>query len=202
MALRKITWTDLKALITKKRAAVQYEEKDLYYCVWIVDGADEYMTKIKKSDPASSDQTDFETNYQPKANEKTAIQTTPFAAGKVEFDGRGSKGTVTAGLIENVDYLVTDEMLINGGLIYFHNGVAGDTFTCQIVDKDGVYYPAGTVLKQWITDWNVFPNIKQDLTTPQAGTIPALVYLRVVYTSTGIVDVDVLVNYKLNKDLG
>lgn len=194
------SWSEFKALaLDKKKLSIQYTTGSDRYEIYCAETPFVWNYSLMFSDTA--DKTDFETNHQPSANKRLSIQVTPFAANKVAFDGRAANKIITAGQTDYVDYLVSDQMLINGGMVYFHNGVAGDTFTCQVIDKDGIYAPPGTVLNQWITDWNVFPNTKQDLTTPQAGTIYPGLYLRLNYTSTGGTDVHVLINYKLNKEI-
>jgi len=214
-----IKWADLKTLKNANSWQLYYiEQKNLAevvdsYIVVTGNVNNQYHTKCQLTD-----KTDFETNFKSASTKvdlipeaisqieevgKTEIvQITPFSSNAVEFKGKGVKGTATKEATTDIDLKITEGSLINGGLLYTNNAVVGDKFTCQVVDKDGIYYPAGTVLNEWITNWYAMPNTKMDLTTPQAGAIPANVYLRIKYTSIGTVnDVDVIVNYKLNKDL-
>ena len=65
------TWTELKALIIRKgrASALNWERiDDRHYDVWFQDGTILYRSKIPISEPASADQLDFETNFQPSAN--------------------------------------------------------------------------------------------------------------------------------------
>ena len=124
----------------------------------------------------------------------------PFLNNETDFDGVGVIGTAVKNTTTDIDLLVSNERLINGGLIHCENAIAGDTFSCQVVDKDGVYYPAGTVLSQWMTNWPAIPDHPFDLITEQAAKIPAGVYLRVKYTSTSTTtDVKLCVGYRLYK---
>jgi hypothetical protein len=64
----------LKSLRTTKNSLpFQYYETDdgVYYHIWIEDGQHIYETRIEIEDPASSDQTDFENNFQSDANKRT-----------------------------------------------------------------------------------------------------------------------------------
>lgn len=126
----------------------------------------------------------------------------PFATNVVEFRGDAVFGTVAKGTSKNLDLKVSDERMVNGGLLHAEKAVPGDWIRCQVVDRDGILAPPGTVLKQWIDRWYVAPGKTMDLVTPQAGTVPAGLWLRCVYNSTGQADdVEVFVNYRLNRKL-
>lgn len=63
-----LTWTDFKAIVDAKELKIQYVQNTYDYCIWTKEEGDEYKCFIDIEDPASSDQTDFETNYKPTAN--------------------------------------------------------------------------------------------------------------------------------------
>jgi len=67
-----LTWTDFKAVaITTKALKIQYADADVRYYLTAVDGFTPlYQCEIPKSDPAGSDQEDFEDNYKDDANER------------------------------------------------------------------------------------------------------------------------------------
>lgn len=215
-----IQWTDLKTLQFDNSWHLYYIENynlqgvlNNYICV-TGNTNHQYHTKVQ-----NDNKIDFETNYKNSSTKVNSIdialgkildvgksgivQTTPFSSNSVEFNGEGIFEVITKDTTEDVDFKVTYTALLNGGVLQAENAVAGDYFVAQVIDKDGVYYPAGTVLKTWIPKWYALvDNMKMDLTTPQAGNIPANVYLRIKYTSTGTsTDVNLIINYKLNKDL-
>ena len=124
----------------------------------------------------------------------------PFEHNETDFDGQGKIFTAAKNSTTDHDMLIPAQRIINGGVAYFDKAVIGDTFTAQVVDVDGVYAPAGTVLNQWLTDWPVFPSKVSDMLIEQAGDIPAGVYLRIKYTSTGATDdVKIMIGYRLYK---
>jgi hypothetical protein len=65
-----LTWTDFKAVaITSKALKIQYAETSVRYYLTAIDGFIAlYECEIPKSSPASTDQSDFETNYKTAAN--------------------------------------------------------------------------------------------------------------------------------------
>ena len=120
-----------------------------------------------------------------------------------EFDyhGDGVIGTATKNTTTNIDFKVGhNKCYVNGGEIIFKDANWGDYIKVEVVDKDGVAYPAGTVLKTYIPKRYLHPDIgKADLNVPYAGHIPNGIYLRVKYTSTSTTtDVKVAVNYWLH----
>lgn len=126
----------------------------------------------------------------------------PFVNNETDFIGTGKIATATKEATTDIDLLVAERRLINGGIIYFDKCAIGDSFTCQIVDVDGVYAEEGTVLNEWMKDWPAMPGAHTDLVTEQAGDIPPGVYLRIKYTSIGTIDdVKVLIGYRLYKVL-
>lgn len=125
-----------------------------------------------------------------------------------EVKATGFKGTATAGAETNVDFLVhaTEDRYINGIKLILKNHADGDTLDLKIVDVDGNIpapargaFPTYPVLKQFGYDWNV-----DESEGDQGGVyynflarIPASMYLRIVYKSTGAVDVVVKLNANL-----
>lgn len=213
-----ISWTDLKTLADDNSWKIYYHEiKDLEgnrlcYVTSTGNSNHQYLAK-----PLGADETEFEDDYKTDAvsvadaaeaiskiedvNKAEIVQVTPFSSNSVQFSGEGKHQTITAGETESIDFKVTYDALLNGGLLQAINAKAGDSIKAEVIDKDGVYAPANTVLNVWIPKWPVLVGEVMDLTTPQAGNIPKDVYLRITYTSTGSTDVDVIVDYKLNKDI-
>jgi hypothetical protein len=63
-----ITWTELKTFLTDRNLAAHYIEFPNMYIITGLDGVLSFFCKLQKETPASSDQTDFETNFKPAAN--------------------------------------------------------------------------------------------------------------------------------------
>lgn len=130
------------------------------------------------------------------------IRTGAFSSTEgMKFRGTGISTTVPNGTTHNFDYQLTENRFINGIHLILKNHVFGDTVSFQVVDKDGIMAPAGTVLDEFGKDWNV-----SDETQSQGEvsvSYPALIitglYIRIVYKSTGATDVLMRVNLFLHK---
>ena len=63
----------------------------------------------------------------------------------------------------------------------------------QVVDVDGIAYPAGTVLEEFGTNFYVAPDVLEDIILYEAS-MPAGMYIRIKYTSTGTTNVEFMSN--------
>jgi hypothetical protein len=125
-----------------------------------------------------------------------------FQKSKLVYDGQGVFTTVTAGSTVNLDYTLTDDCLITGMELIVNNGNYGDTVLLQVLDPTGFTgYPAGTVLDQYASNWNVAPTTNSQFDIVYPAKVIAGLTLRVVYASTGTGNVFVAANYKLHKVL-
>ena len=121
---------------------------------------------------------------------------------KLQFYATGVKGTCPAGTTTSVDFLLTDDVLILGGMRITNGAAFGDFMNMQVVDVDGVFAPAGTVLDQFISNWYVSSGDSEgEIESVCPKKAPAGIYLRVIYTSTGPTDVGFAVNYLMYKVL-
>jgi hypothetical protein len=123
--------------------------------------------------------------------------------GNYEVKATGFKGTATAGVTSNVDFSIgAEDRYINGIRLMLKNHAEDDTIGLQIVDKDNVLgYGAGLVLKTFGINWNVdeTQNDQGANSFSYSAKIPAGIYVRVVYASTGATDVKVKLNLLLHK---
>jgi hypothetical protein len=134
-------------------------------------------------------------NYNP-------IHIDDFDKSKLTFDAQGVSATMTAGGAGNLDYTLTDDCLITGVELIVNNGNYGDTVSFQVIDPTGFTgYPAGSVLDQFATNWNVAPIADTQFDIIYPAKIIAGLALRLVYTSTGTNNPFVAINYKLHKCL-
>jgi len=131
------------------------------------------------------------------------IKQDPFEAPHGHFfRGTGVSCTATKNTTTNCDYKLTETRKINGLHLFLDNHCWSDTLKLQVVDVDGAYYPAGTVLDEFGTDWHVDPAVcsqgKEIMSYPAQVLIN--LYLRIVYTSTcNVNDVKMNINYYLHK---
>ncbi len=77
----------------------------------------------------------------------------------------------------------------------------GDSLCFQVVDKDGLYAPAGTVLNQFGTNIPVDTDAQsQDwYDSPYVAYLYQGLYIRVKYTSTGVDSVNLRAVVRLHK---
>lgn len=124
-----------------------------------------------------------------------------FEKSKLNKAARGMKQTVTLGGTCNIDYTLADDMLLAGGSVFLVENVRwGDKVTFQVLN-------GSTVLAEFITDWYLNPETKQQAVP--SSSYPAKIYagltLRIIYTSTGNPLSDpvpeVCINYNFEKVL-
>lgn len=123
--------------------------------------------------------------------------------GQYEVKATGYRGTAAAGTTTNLDFAIgAEDRYINGLALILKNHAAEDLVGLKIVDVDNVLgYGAGLVLKTFGTNWNVDDSQQHQGKDSfnYAAKIPAGVYVRVVYESTGGTNVLVKLNLLLHK---
>ena len=119
-----------------------------------------------------------------------------FEASKLNANYQSIQGTCTAGTIKNLDMVLTDDHLISGMEVTARGSNFGDTISFQVL-------MGATVVNQFVTNWGVCTDTQVKIAKEIA--YPAKLYagltLRVVYTSTGTVDVNIIINLDLHKVL-
>jgi len=63
-----VDWATLKSFAQERNLSIQYVQTSDTYYLWAIDGQAEVSGQISITGPASSDQSDFETNFKPTAN--------------------------------------------------------------------------------------------------------------------------------------
>ena len=124
-----------------------------------------------------------------------------FEKSKLNYAAKGVKSTVPSGTTYDLDMRVADDALITGAWVVTLGSEFGDLASFQIVDVDGIYTPAGTVLNTFITDWNLVGDVNIDMDIQYPAKIFAGLYLRLKYTSVGPTDIKLAANWKLHKVL-
>lgn len=130
-------------------------------------------------------------------------QISQFTSDLVHSNNQGISGVATAGATTNIDLKLTDDHFITGGVMRTLTSAFGDYATFQVIDIDGVFAPAGTVLGQYTTNWYMRSDAQEQINEniPYPAKIFAGLYLRVIYTSIGSSDVAVNIMYRLHKVL-
>jgi hypothetical protein len=112
------------------------------------------------------------------------------------FFRRGFRYSASPG-VENVwEEKFNANLLLCGGRYDIGPDAAdGDYLEMEVVDKDGILFPAGTVLKKFVDHEYVSPNGHWELLTNDGALIPAGIYVRVRYVSVGSVGVTIRPSY-------
>lgn len=203
----RLSWTKFKAFTDARQIPIH--ECPLDDTNYLLQGFDGPIIRTCKIRNGTADYTDYTTNYQSNSNptlsdDKGAsiVKVQSFAnADGFSFKGKGTSGTATAGTTSDIDYKFTEELYTNGADLILNNNVIGDKITIEIIDIDGVYYPANTVLSTYVKDWYISPasNYVSETRIEYPSKIAKDLYFRVKYTSTGGTDVIVYINLFLHK---
>jgi hypothetical protein len=122
---------------------------------------------------------------------------------KLNLHCLGVTGTATGGGTTHIDYKLTDDCLLAGGEFITKTSVFGDSITFQVVDVDGIVSPAGTVLNEFVTNFYLIEDQQKQFgfRAEYPAKIISGLYLRLIYNSTGLLNVKVAMNYILHKVL-
>jgi len=135
----------------------------------------------------------------------TPLNRNDYGAKDLNINYKGSKTNLTKNSSNTIDYLISDDHLVDGGAIIATNVVMGDKVTCKVVDVDNILgYGAGVVLNTFVTDWYLSPGSVStwDFTVPYPAKIYGGLYIRIIYDSVGTETDPVLaINYKIHKVL-
>jgi len=203
-------WTTVKDFATSRGLSIQYIATSDTYYVFAIDGPAEVACQISIISPASTDQTDFETNFKSSANKPLIPITDPLSrTDQFTLKAIGYSGIATKGTTSNIDYKVgtagvsSSDRYIRGMELILTNHVFGDSVNLQIVDNDNLLgYGVGTVLDQFATNWYIKDDEKSQglIMQPLRAHIPGGLYIRIVYSSTGTVnDVNICFNLVLDQ---
>lgn len=114
------------------------------------------------------------------------------------FYGRGFSSVATAGQASNMDYTLVSDAHIDKVDIYLQNQSWGDYMSFQIV------HPTYGVVNEFGDNWfvNSSREKQEPLDPPQiSNLIPAGMILRILYTSTGLVNVDFKCNFHFQEPI-
>jgi len=212
-----ISYTDLKAKATALSAAYHYIDFTANYGVFIYDPNNDVLFDAL---PSGADETDFETNIQPTATQHTTHddlfkvlegqlavapkrQVEGFTHHDTSFYRKSYRYDAPVGVATDFDEkFAVDCWLAGGGYSVGLDVTEGDYIEFSVVDVDGVIpgVPPGTVLNKYIETEYVKVNDEHFINGNSAAFIPAGVYLRTTYHSTGTgQDVPFIIRYELRK---
>jgi predicted ThiF/HesA family dinucleotide-utilizing enzyme len=99
----------------------------------------------------------------------------------------GITGSIPAGTTVSIDTKITDDSLFRGIKLIATNTVFGDTVNVKIVDVDGVYAPAGTILSSPVLNFNISTDqqLQADYESVAPFKILGGLYIRITYVSSG-----------------
>jgi len=193
------TWANYRELLVLKNPNWQHEEHADEYFLFFEDGAAVYDYTLKKSDPPGVDQIEWETVYQPQSNFAIGSRQYAFASGDFDFAGDAVFNTCAPGSTKDIDYVLAEDLYINGGTIMLDGSVIGDWVNVDVI------HPVLGVVKTFIKKRYV-PAAPVGISTPMmsvntayAAKIQAGLTVRLTYHSTGIVPVKIGVNYDLHR---
>jgi hypothetical protein len=99
----------------------------------------------------------------------------------------GIQGSIPSNTTVSIDTKIADDSLFRGVKLIAMNTVFGDTVSVKIVDVDGVYSPAGTVLGAPVLNFNISTDqqLQADYESVAPFKILGGLYVRITYVSTG-----------------
>lgn len=196
-----MTWTDFKALcVVKKNLTLQYEESPTEYSIWAKEEQERYDCVIGKDSPPTVDQSDFESHYKTESNWAIGQRPYPFATGDFDYARDGVFEVVDSDDFDIWFKIWDSGLYMDGGFMYCGEGfVFGTWAEMSIMDRDGVYAPAGTELKKWVRKSYIAADGKCEIRTPYAGNPPVNTWLRVRIHRAGTASFPVAVNFNLHK---
>ena len=99
----------------------------------------------------------------------------------------GVQGSVPDGTTASIDTLIADDSLFRGVKLIAMNTTFGDTVSVMVVDKNGVYAPAGTILSAPVLNFNISSDqqLQADYESVAPFKLLGGLYIRITYTSTG-----------------
>lgn len=111
----------------------------------------------------------------------------------------GIQGSIPSNTTASIDTVITNDSLFRGIKLIAMNTTFGDTISVKIVDINGVYSPAGTILGAPVLNFNISSDqqLQADYESVAPFKILGGLYLRITYTSTG----GLLSTVKLGADL-
>jgi hypothetical protein len=108
-------------------------------------------------------------------------------ASMIKSNVMGVQGSIPSNTTVNIDTKIVDDSLFRGVKLIAMNTTFGDTVSVKVVDVDGVYSPAGTVLSSPVLNFNISSDqqLQADYESIAPFKILGGLYIRITYVSTG-----------------
>lgn len=127
---------------------------------------------------------------------------TDLETAKVQPNTKGIKGIASANVTTTFDTQVADDSFVRSIELITNGAAMGDTVTVQLVDKDGVYFPANSVLAMPVSTYNVLNSNAIHYESVCPFKILGGLYIRINYVNTNaLTTVNLGVNFILLKAL-
>ena len=124
----------------------------------------------------------------------------PFATtDNYHFRGQGLQFTVPAGATIDHDVYIPEERMIDGSMIWVGTPVYGCTVDLQVVDLAGTLAPAGTVLDEFATGWQLHPSTQNVKKPGYPAKLYSGLYVRIKFTNPSANEITVYGNLDLHE---
>jgi hypothetical protein len=99
----------------------------------------------------------------------------------------GIQGSIPSNTTQNIDTRIADDSLFRGIKLIAMNTTFGDTVSVKVVDVDGIYTPAGTILGSPVLNFNISSDqqLQADYESVAPFKLLGGLYIRITYVSTG-----------------
>ena len=191
-------WSELKTIIDNNSFYWYPEDvwldelktEGLKEIICIVNDFKAYFCKIQIKDVAveNSEQKDYEDNYKDREGRRNYLRDSK------SFTAAANTTTAYEFKLKDQSGAEAETFIFKGRAVGDSNAEFDDSYKIEIVDKDGVHYPAGTALHTFVkNDHIIVGESKNDIIPPsnnESGDskkkLPSWAYLKVSYTSTGV----------------
>lgn len=207
------TWTNFKAEVSNRNMYPQWLDSNGSYYIYAKDGFLCFSCEIKKENPVSADQTDFETNYKSiwntqleyrdsKGLNRVHVSPRPNNT-ETYFAGAGDSGGIGNGnqlifnlsntdVSKSVDLTYSENVFMKDGVIRFTNAPLGSYLDLEIV------HPVAGVIGSYARKLHLLGDGRIDVNSEDYAEITAGLIVRIsVYNSNGTGEQDPASNFKV-----
>src|SRR3972149_4162647 len=199
---KETTWEKFKSYVDSKQLNIQFldDDDDIYELYAIAEGF-VVLCIIKKDDPRTSEQADFEDNYKNFGNKFSPIKPSALAdPDGFRFRGRRIISATAAPGESSHDYVLPEDLYFTGVIIKCSNINFYDYGKLQIIAPIGhsINPCAQEILvEEFVPSWGL-TNESQMIQVYRAKILSGLI-IRIVFNNTGSSNVDFWINAFLHK---
>lgn len=197
-------WASVKSLLTGRSISAQCVTVGSNYWIKAKDGTFELDCLLPTDTSASPDSADFVTNFLPSANvapRSNVVQVLGADTLTLCPFGAFSGNTLVANALTPWDIALPEAMVLRGAVLFSTDAVMGDWISVQVIDKDNVTGQGGTptdptILGTYAISYYIAPGVQNKVEDVSISeSLPAGVYMRVNFTSTGTVAPHAIINF-------